>query len=121
MTAQPRLPANLIVDGAGAELWHGVTAGFELRAYELVVLAAACMEADLIEQLRDGMVDQPLIARGSMGQPVVNPLIPELRQHRATLAALLRALKLTDDDEKAAAGSAAGRQLALARWRKGPK
>jgi hypothetical protein len=55
--------------------------------------------------------------RGSQGQDVINPLISELRQHRSTLAALLRQLKLPDDSASAAeARSTSARAAANARW-----
>jgi hypothetical protein len=47
---------------------------------------------------------------------VINPLISELRQHRSTLASLLRQLKLPDESVSAEARSTAARAAANARW-----
>lgn len=105
---------------AGRVLFDAVCERYELRPDELRILRDAAHEADIVDQLQGAIVDAPLIARGSMGQPVVNPLIPELRQHRATLAALLRTLKLPTDDERSGAQETArsdqARAAARARW-----
>lgn len=122
MTSKPRVPAGLVAGGGGATLWHGVVAGFELRPDELRILEDACREADLVDVLVAGLDGAELTARGSQGQPVVNPLIPELRQHRATLSSLIRQLRLTDDESPSSgSNSTAARSLALARWNRGPK
>lgn len=111
-------PAGLRVHGKA--LWAGVAGPgkYELRADELRVLEDAAREADLIAKLEDGLADAPLVVRGSQGQDVIHPLISEIRQHRATLAALLRQLKLPDADPESAAGerSTSARAAANARW-----
>ncbi len=85
------------LDAAGKQLWQAVVAKYELRQDELETLKAACGEADLIEKMAAALEDQPLVVSGSMGQLVAHPLVQELRQHRATMAGLLRGLKLPDD------------------------
>ncbi|MEV0078058.1 hypothetical protein AB0H58_16765 [Nocardia neocaledoniensis] len=94
---------------------------FALRADELRVLGDACAEADLIERLQSALDADELMTTGSQGQPVVNPLVSELRQHRATLAGLLRQLKLPDDEQpgEVVGGdnrSTQARAAAIARW-----
>ena len=102
---------------AGSRLWSDIAGKYGLRADELRVLEDAAREADLVQTLNDGMTGQPLLVRGSQGQEVINPLISELRQHRATLAALLRQLKLPDEStDSAEARSTAARAAANARW-----
>jgi hypothetical protein len=61
-------------------------------------LEDACRIADAITQLEHGMEGQPLMAKGSRGQPVLNPLLAEQLPHRVALAASLRQLKLPDAD-----------------------
>jgi phage terminase small subunit len=111
-------PAKL---GAKAKrLWRDVADEYELRADELRVLEDICREVDLIEKLQKEL-DKPatqLIVRGSMGQPVANPLVQELRQHRSVVARLLAGLKLPDE-EAAAERSTSAREAANARWRRG--
>lgn len=106
------------LESAGKALWKSITKTYDLRQDEAVVLEQACGEADLIAMLRDGLVGQPLILKGSQGQDVINPLVSELRQHRSTQAALLRQLKLPDENPEQAAGerSSAARSAANSRW-----
>lgn len=112
------------LDTAGLRLWQQVAATWALRPDELRVLADACNEADLVDRLQAELVDAPLMVKGSQGQQVASPLVSELRQHRSTLAGLLKQLRLPDEDDGAlspATKSAAARAAARARWdRRGP-
>lgn len=111
MTAKHRAPRNL--NAAGQRLWNETVKVYELRADELETLKAACMEADLIVRMEDALKDEPLTVTGSMGQLVAHPLVQELRQHRTTMAGLLRGLKLPDEG---AAPSNQQRDAAMSRW-----
>jgi hypothetical protein len=86
------------------------------------LLTDACREADLVARLEDAQRDAPLTVRGSQGQEVASPLISEVRQHRAVLAGLLKALKLpqTAGDARRAEQevSEKNRAAARARWDK---
>lgn len=117
MTA-PKPPTKL--GKSGLSLWNAISGKYELRADEERVLVDACREADLVDLLSKELDDGDLMVAGSMGQPVVNPLVAEIRQHRTTLAALLRGLKLPDDgDASSEVGgglSAKNREAANARW-----
>lgn len=107
-----RAPRTL--DKAGRALWRSVTGKYELRIDELEVLKAACGETDLIAQLEVELGELPsLLSEGSMGQPVVHPLVPEIRAHRAAVASLLRGLKLPDE---AGERSNQQREAAQSRW-----
>jgi hypothetical protein len=101
----------------GADLWKQVTDDHELRPDEMRVLEDAAREADIIALMETERCKPSfsLVVRGSMGQDVINPLISELRQHRSTLAALLRQLKLTDESG-VSTRSAGARAAANARW-----
>lgn len=108
-------PAGLA--SRGERLWRDVTGKWTLRPDELVVLEDACREADLITRLEAEVADSDLMSIGSMGQPVVNPLVAELRQHRSTFQRLVRSLKLPDDPGEAQASrSSSAREAAVARW-----
>ena len=109
--AKSTVPAGL--GEAGARLWSETVAEYTLRADELEVLRAACAEADLIVRLEAVLADAPLTTTGSMGQLVAHPLISELRQHRSTLASLVRGLKLPDES---AGESNQQREAAQTRW-----
>ena len=105
-------------DNAGSALWADVSGNYELRADERRVLEDACHERDLIVRLSAELADSDLIVRGSMGQQVINPLVSELRQHRATFASLMKQLNLPDEGEsdKGGALSSKNRAAAQARW-----
>lgn len=104
----------------GRKLWRDVTSQYQLRVDELRVLEDACREVDIIERLEDEMEDAPLTVHGSMGQPVANPLIQELRMHRSVLARLLGNLKFPDAPAAGGAvptsASSSARALAAQRW-----
>ncbi|MCK9496956.1 MAG: hypothetical protein M0R75_15900 [Dehalococcoidia bacterium] len=117
----PTVPKGLAAKGAGRKIWREITSRYRLRADELRILEDACREADLVDRLETALADAPLTVNGSMGQPVANPLVQEVRQHRNTLKSLLSSLKLPDDDATAApnAGevlSTGARAAAAARW-----
>lgn len=103
-------------------MWKAVVRTATLRADRLRILEDACFECDLIDELQASLKGAPQTVRGSQGQEVAHPLITELRQHRATLSSLLRALQLAASDtsavdaSRAATVSAIG--LARARWDK---
>lgn len=104
---------------SGRKIWAAVTERYDLRADELRILEDACSEADVIDLLRGELATSGLTARGSMGQPVANPLLSEIRQHRTVLGSLMRQLKLPEDgDEGRDAGerSSKAREAAQARW-----
>lgn len=90
------LPTPKGLGAAGRKLWKDTTAGYEFRVDELQVLRQACAEADLIAGLEKAFEGESYTTFGSTGQLVVHPIIPELRQHRSTLAGLLARLKLPD-------------------------
>lgn len=103
----------------GKRLWDDLTSDIDFRPDELSILGDACRETDLIERLEKELRKADLVVKGSQGQPVANPLVQEIRQHRATKATLLRKLDIPEDDAGDAAGnrSAHGRALANARWK----
>ena len=106
--------------GLGPEakkVWKEVISSFELRADEVRILEDACREIDLIERMEKALGTESLIVKGSMGQPAPNPLIPELRQHRATFKTLIQSLKLPEEDESPKSRSTSARAAANARWR----
>lgn len=117
-----RVPPNL--GTVGARLWRDLTGKYQFRADEGRILLDACGEADLIDTLQQALNGASLTVRGSMGQQVINPLISELRQHRSTLASLLKQLALPDE-AGGVPGSVAGskvrstqaRAAAQKRWR----
>jgi hypothetical protein len=90
-------PAPDGLKAPGKALWREVTAGLTLRSDELAILAAAARTADQIAGLEKAATGSKPLIRGSRGQDVLNPLVPELRQQRALLAQLLSRLDIPED------------------------
>lgn len=121
MTTTTRRPAVPAGSGDKAKkLWHSVVQTFELSGAELRILEDACREVDLIERLEKELKSAELVVSGSMGQPVASPLVQEIRQHRATFARLIAALKLPEEPAGEGGGSrsSSARSAAEARWGK---
>jgi hypothetical protein len=118
MSKKPTAPPGL--GKSGAALWRRIVAGYELRPDELRLLADACREADLIDSMSELLGTGSLLTAGSMGQQRPNPLLTEIRGHRALLAALLKQLALPDDAVRAAGRPSAtttrAQTAARARW-----
>lgn len=99
-TRKPRMPNGL--GTAGKKLWTDVVAEFDLSAdpHKLRILFDACKVADYITRLDDAAASGPETVRGSMGQPVVNPMIDRAITSRGQLAQLLDKLnfKATEGD-----------------------
>lgn len=108
------------LDSAGKTLWLSIAGHYELRADEVAVLADACRTTDIIAAMDSAWAGEgrPMTSRGSQGQLVAYPLISELRQYRSARAALLRQLKLPDENSTDVGGalSAKNRAAANARW-----
>ena len=112
-------PAGL--RAAGTALWQRITTEYDFSTApeRQVLLEEACRCADMVDRLQrivDGAED--LRVRGSQGQPVSLPEIPELRQHRAQLMSLIKALGCPDDesDDGILTRSQIGKLGAAARW-----
>jgi len=112
---KPAAPAKL--GEKARKLWDEIIGTYELRADEVRILEDVCREIDLVERLEEEFRDAPTMVKGSMGQMVANPVLQELRQHRAVVARLLGQLKLPDEDGRQAESvSNAARKAAMARW-----
>lgn len=118
MATNARQPTKLGAEGR--RLWQAIVSAYDLRPDEVRILADACREVDVVERLEAGLRDSPLMVEGSQGQLVASPLVSEVRQHRAVLANLLKALKLPDTNDlaqrRAALESEQARAAARARW-----
>lgn len=104
----------------GRKLWAAIAAKYDLRPDEIRILIDVCREADLIERLEVLLRDSDLMVRGSQGQLVASPLVSELRQHRATLTTMLKALHLPESESTTARlkqeTSEKARKAIKARW-----
>ena len=114
------VPAGL--RSKGTAIWKQVTTDYVLRADEKALLEQICREVDLIQELHTELNKLPLLMTGSMGQDVVNPLLGEIRQHRALLASLHKNLGLPDLDVDSPGGLEVvpnqNRSAAMSKWGK---
>lgn len=117
MATTPKAPAKL---GAEAKrYWQSIAGVYLLDPHELRILVDVCREIDLIEAMQSELDGQSLTVKGSQGQDVANPMVQELRQHRATLKSLMASIKLPDvDGRQSASVSAKASAAAQARWRR---
>lgn len=100
----------------GKRLWSDVTGSYQLRSDELDILEDVCREADLIDKIEQALASADFMVTGSQGQMVVNPLIAEARQHRATKMSLWKRLDLPDPVASEDAPSNQQRAAAQSRW-----
>ena len=122
MTAEsqvPKPPTGL--RAAGKAVWRSIHEGlgddWELDARELVVLAAACRQADTNAALERETRRLGVVVDGSKGQPRMNQMVTELRQGRIALEKLLSALALPGDETGEAMTAGERRAQAAARGR----
>ena len=89
---RPNAPAGLGTEGK--KLWKEIVGTFDVveEAHKRRILFDACRTADLIDRLDTAMNDQPLTAKGSMGQLVIHPLIAQVQASRMQLSQLLSRL-----------------------------
>jgi hypothetical protein len=83
---------------AGRVLWRAVTGRFDLTEPELVQLAIAVRVADRVAALDALVDDQGVTLRDPKRGQIAHPALVESRQQRLTLARLLTALRLPDDE-----------------------
>lgn len=85
--------------GRGADLFTTLGASFDFDAHEIPTVVELCLTASLLARLEAEMQREPLIVRGSQGQPAGNPILQELARHRTTYLRLYAALNLPELDE----------------------
>lgn len=104
---------------AGLHLWSKLHDEVEFSPHELRLVEDAARVTDIIDRLDKAGASDPLVVKGSTGQPVINPVIAEARVQRRLLADLLSAVKipLSDDreEEQAKARSEQARRAAFVR------
>lgn len=106
------MPAKL--GSAGRGLWRAVLDEFDLSSAELVLLEAACRQADDVATLEAGLADGFVVA-GSKGQPRLSAAVTEARQGRLALARLVAELRLPAEGTDVGVSPVKSR-AARARW-----
>ena len=114
----PKTPAGL--SAAGRRLWTAILADLpaeiELEARELVVLEAACRQADAVAALERAVKRDGAMVKGASGQRRLNGAVTEARQGRIALARLLGDLDLPSEQTPRTASSQRARKAAETRW-----
>ena len=104
----------------GRALWKSLAGAWRLDPDEVELATQACQLVDEIARLQVGLWQAGPLVAGSRNQQRPNPLLGELREHRKTLAAMLRGLRIPAREQQGSpsASSDAGRSLVAARWGK---
>jgi len=87
---------------AGLELYEQLHDKAEFGPHELRLVEDAARVTDIIDRLDQAALIEPLVVKGSTGQPVINPVIAEARVQRRLLADLLTAVKIPLSDDREA-------------------
>jgi hypothetical protein len=83
----------------GALFREAMQASYDVtRLDEKELVEEAARLLDLADELADAVTASGFMGTGSMGQPVVNPLLTALQSARAELRQVLRQLDLPDPD-----------------------
>ncbi|MCC7089531.1 MAG: hypothetical protein IT295_10275 [Dehalococcoidia bacterium] len=117
-TPPPKPPVGL--GRHGRALWKSITAAYELRPDELEALAVAARTLEELKAMERAAAGAATLVRGPRARQVPNPMLEELRRHRATYLRALRAVGIGEADradvKDPRARSAAGRALVRQRW-----
>ena len=101
------------------KFWRTVLGKFDLRPDEYRLLEDACRQMVIIDGLEKSLRGAEPVSKGSRGQPVVNPVLQEVRQQRVVLASLLKQLGLPSDSDATVSElprSVQARNAAKSRW-----
>lgn len=116
--AIPPFPPNLLA--RGRRLWTEMhaSADFSNCPETRIVLEEACYLADEINRLRRIVKAAGTDTRvaGYNGQPVTMPEVDDLRKNQNILLAMLKTIRLPDEEAEKMSRSAAGRKAANTRW-----
>jgi hypothetical protein len=113
----PRAPKGL--GPAGRRYWREMNELYEFDVEKLTLLTQAAREVDLIERLQEQIDNDPtLIAKGSQGQPVSAPAVGAIKEHRALLVTITKALELpsVEGNDGRMTRSESARYAANVRW-----
>ena len=118
MTDKPARSRRKSPQSPGAALRREILEKFELTAAEAATLDQAAELLDQFRRVSAALAKQPVTTTGSRGQVVGNPLLDEQRRHADTVARLLDALHIPDDDQQEGETltTKRARRAARARW-----
>ncbi len=84
---------------AGRRLWVSVLSGWEIDAWEQLLLLQACRVADRLDELAEIASTATAIVTSSKGDATPHPAIVEARQQSIVLTRLLASMRLPVGDE----------------------
>lgn len=97
---KPRRPsAPRTLQARGRRFWRAVLDEVDMDLDGLELLRETCEVLDTIDRLRTQIAEQGETVAGSMGQPRLNSLVPELRHQRGQLADFLNRLGIEPGEE----------------------
>jgi hypothetical protein len=103
-------------------LWRRVFKDYEPNAAEIQILYELARVLDEIDVLSAVLAQSEPIVQGSTGQPRINPLYGELREHRKLADQLTLSLALPAEGEQVGRRvSGSARAAAESRWRRAIK
>lgn len=112
-------PSGLRRGGPGRRLWGDVLGKYDLRIDGLRLLELACRTADELHVIDLALAKSEPLVPGPRGRLVPNPLLEEVRRHRATYMRALAQLGIEAAEEGTLRDrSTLGRRLAAERWRR---
>ena len=91
------VPAPDGLKDRGVSLWKAYTSKYEFRPDELLWLETACRASDRIGIMDSELSALGYMSEGSTGQPVVNPLVAEIRATEAHRDNALKRLGLPEE------------------------
>lgn len=110
MSANPQQRPPKGLARAGRALWRDATKDYVFDPTEIPVLLQMCRISDHLEALESELSTESgdfsagsALVKGSRGQPVISPILQEIRLQSLALAKLATALELPDPKAKTAA------------------
>lgn len=85
----------------GKRLWSDTLKVYTLNPADLALLAEACKLVDLVSDVHDQLLTQPLTVEGHKGQPRPNPLIAQAHTLATALTRVVGQLNLPDLPDQA--------------------
>jgi hypothetical protein len=117
--SRPRIPKRL--GPKGREKWSEMTEKYVFSAPEMAILTMFCTGLDEEERLTQELAAEPVVVKGSRGQPVSSPLLGEIRAHRVMLAKLAKELRLPVAKPKENTSNLKGRLPAVQQFTQGDR
>lgn len=114
--AKKKIPAPDGLGDLGASMWDSYVKDYEFRPDELRWLETACRSTDRIEVMDSELRGLGYMSIGSTGQPIVNPLVAEIRATESHRDNALKRLGIPDDTGAVVSSFNQHRSAAQSKW-----